>query len=106
HLRVGAFFDHASFGPQADTGRLRKERVMPTHSLPSRPDLDQLKRQAKELKRDHEGGKVSAAARIAANHPRLKGQPLATILKRQLSLAAAQLVIAREYGFRNWAYLK
>src|SRR5262245_24289298 len=79
---------------------------MPTRSLPSRPDLDQLKRQAKELKRDHEGGKLSAAARIAANHPRLKGQPLQAILDKPLSLAAAQLVIAREYGLRNWAHLK
>src|SRR5262245_9015469 len=79
---------------------------MPTRSLPSRPDLDQLKRQAKELKHDHEGGKLSAAARIAANHPRLKSHALAAILQQPLSLAAAQLVIAREYGLRNWAHLK
>jgi ankyrin repeat protein len=79
---------------------------MPTRSLPPRPDLDQLKLQAKELQRDHRDGKLSAAARIAANHPRLKGQPLQSILAKPLSLAAAQLVLAREYGLRNWAHLK
>jgi hypothetical protein len=68
--------------------------------------LGQLKLQAKELKRDHEGGKLAAAARIAANHPRQKRQPLVSILKEPLTLAAAQLVIAREYGLRNWAHLK
>jgi hypothetical protein len=79
---------------------------MPTRSLPARPDLGQLKLQAKELKRDHADGKMSAAARIAANHPRWKGQPLPAILQQPLTLAAAQLVIAREYGLRNWAHLK
>src|SRR5262245_7271619 len=79
---------------------------MPTRSLPPRPDLGQLKLQAKELKRDHEGGKLAAAARPAANHPRLKGRPLVAILEQPLTLATAQLVIAREYGLRNWAHLK
>jgi ankyrin repeat protein len=79
---------------------------MPTRSLPPRPDLNQLKRQARELHRDHGAGKRAAAARIAANHPRMKGQPLQAILDRPLTLAAAQLVLAREYGFENWAQLK
>jgi len=79
---------------------------MPTRSLPPCPDLGQLKLQAKELKRDHDDGKFSAAARIGANHPRLKGQPLRTILESPLTLAAAQMVIAREYGLRTWAHLK
>jgi ankyrin repeat protein len=79
---------------------------MPTRSLPLRPDLGQLKLQAKELHRDHQAGKLAAAARIAANYPRMKGQSLQAILDRPLKLAAAQLVLAREYGFENWAQLK
>jgi ankyrin repeat protein len=79
---------------------------MPTRSLPPRPDLDQLKLQARELRRAHAAGKASAAARIAANHPRVREQSQQAILKRPLALADAQLVIAREFGFENWAQLK
>src|SRR5437868_6084157 len=85
---------------------MTKGAIMPTRSLPPRPDLDQLKLQARELRRDHGEGKVPAAARIAANHPRLKGQPFQSILDRPLPLTDSQLVLAREYGFRNWAELK
>ena len=79
---------------------------MPTRSLPPRPDLAQLKRQANELRQLHREGKQSAAARIIANHPRLKRASPATVLGAKLALADAQLVIAREYGFESWAALK
>ncbi len=79
---------------------------MPTRSLPPRPDLQQLKRQAKELLRDHRAGKPPAAARIAAHHPRIKGQSLREVLNRPFNVAGAQLVLAREYGFPSWAALK
>jgi ankyrin repeat protein len=36
----------------------------------------------------------------------MQGQPLASILAKRLSVAGAQLVIAREYGFESWAKLK
>jgi hypothetical protein len=77
-----------------------------TRALPPRPDLAQLKIQAHELHQAHGEGQRSAAARIAAHHPRCKGQPLPAVLDRPLALADAQLVIAREYGFENWAQLK
>lgn len=79
---------------------------MPTRSLPSRPSLAQLKIQASELRRLHRDGKRSAAARILAHHPRMKGQPPQAVLDRPLALADAQLVLAREYGFDTWAALK
>ena len=79
---------------------------MPTRSLPSRPNLAQLKIQASELRRLHREGKRSAAARIVAHHPRMEGQSLEAVLDRPLALADAQLVLAREYGFDNWAALK
>ena len=70
---------------------------MPARSLPPRPNLDQLKLQAKELLREYRDGKLSAAARIEAHHSKHKAR---------LLLADAQLVLAREYGFENWAQLK
>ena len=76
---------------------------MPTRSLPPRPSLAQLKIQANELRQEHRDGRPSAAARIAAHHPRFKsGQPPEAVLASTLTLTDAQLVIAREYGFDSW----
>jgi hypothetical protein len=79
---------------------------MPTRELPSRPDLTQLKLQAKELLQAHRQRNVVAAGRILGHHPRLKGQALHAVLDLELTLADAQLVIAREYGFASWAQMK
>jgi uncharacterized protein len=62
-------------------------------ALPPRPDLDQLKRLSKELVRAAKMGEPSAVERLrAASAP--------------VTLAGAQLAIAREYGFSSWARLK
>lgn len=66
--------------------------------LPLRPDLDQLRRRAKELRDEVRRGDADALARFAAHHP--AGRPDA------VSLAAAQFVIARELGFSSWPTLK
>lgn len=79
---------------------------MSTRSLPPRPNLDQLKTQAHELQAAHRGGQSSAAARVAAHHPRMKGATVTAILAAPLPLSDAQLVIAREYGFESWPALK
>jgi hypothetical protein len=65
-------------------------------SLPPRPSLEQQKRQAKELLRALRGGDDAALARIRVHLPD----------KVRLTLADAQFVIAREYGFASWAELK
>jgi hypothetical protein len=62
-------------------------------ALPERPNLDQLKRQAKELARAAEAGTPAAQRRLRS-------------ASKQTGLAAAQLVLAREYGFRNWPAMK
>src|SRR5207248_5788337 len=74
-----------------------KGALMPARSLPPRPNLAQLKLQAKELLREYRDGKFSAAARIEAHHSKHKAR---------LLLADAQLVLAREYGYENWAQVK
>jgi ankyrin repeat protein len=64
---------------------------MPT--LPARPDLDQLRRQAKDLLRSARSGEVAAADRIRA-------------VSDRLTLTAARLAVAREYGFASWVRLR
>lgn len=65
-------------------------------SLPERPDLEQQKRQAKELLQSFAAGDAEAQARVRAELPD----------KPHIALADAQFVLAREYGFTNWAALK
>ena len=79
---------------------------MPLRSLPARPSLDQLKRQAYELQRQHRDRKAAAAARFVASHPRLGRLTTEQVLAEPLGLADALLVIAREYGFESWPALK
>ena len=79
---------------------------MPTRTLPPRPDLAQLKRQAHELHKLQREKKASAAARIVANHPEFRNRSPQDVLAGPIALADAQLVVAREYGFPSWAALK
>jgi hypothetical protein len=61
--------------------------------LPERADIDQLRRQARELLRAAAAGEPGALARLRA-------------VSDRATLAAAQLAIARELGFRSWAALR
>jgi hypothetical protein len=69
---------------------------MPTESFPSRPDLDQLRRRAKDLAKAARQGEPAALARVA--NYRRPGAPI--------TLALAQLALAREYGFPSWPRLR
>jgi ankyrin repeat protein len=64
---------------------------MPT--LPANPNLDQLRHQAKDLLHAAKREDSDALRRIEA-------------VSAQVTLAAAQLALAREYGFASWAKLK
>jgi ankyrin repeat protein len=74
--------------------------------MPDRPNLDQLKNQAKDLLKGHKAGDLEALQRIQANHPRLAGSPAHQIQASRFTLSGAQLVLAREYGFSSWPKLK
>jgi ankyrin repeat protein len=65
----------------ADDRRLVKEVVMPPRTLPDRPDLEQLRKQAKDLRKE----------RLAQGE--------------SLRLGDAQRELARNYGFDTWAAL-
>jgi hypothetical protein len=73
--------------------------------LPSRPNLDQLKHQARDLLNAHRAGDEEALRRIRESHPRLARLAEADVRSR-FKLSGAQLVIAREYGFVSWPKLK
>ena len=72
---------------------------MATASLPQEPDLGQLRKQARELQRAVRSGDPTALATVARLHP---DPPDAA----EFTLTAAQLVLAREYGFPSWARLR
>ena len=79
---------------------------MPTKPLPPRPDLRQLKRQARELLRAQRAGTLDAAQRIREFHPRYRDAGDDTIAAAPLRLGDALLSIAREYGFASWPRLR
>ena len=67
-------------------------------SLPERPDLGQLRRQAKELCAAARRGDPGAVERFARHY--------GSASHGAVTLAAAQLVLARELGFASWPQLK
>ncbi len=79
---------------------------MPVRSLPSHPNLEHLKYQAKDLLRAHAAGRMDAAQRLREFHPRFSGASDSDIFAAHLTLSDAQLTIAREHGFSSWTRLK
>jgi hypothetical protein len=75
-----------------------------SRSLPERPNLEQLRKQAKDLFRAQKRGEVSVCP-ILRHLGRFAGSSDAGILKARLSLSEAQHALAREYGFKSWAAL-
>jgi len=85
---------------RADAGVAKGDLMSnPASSLPARPSLEQLRKQAKELLRGYRAGDRSVVERVQAQHHR-------AISAKRVALAEVQLVLAREYGFASWAKLK
>src|SRR3569833_856129 len=80
--------------------------VMPVRQLPSIPDLEHLKYQARDLKKLHAARDRGAAQRMREFHPQCRDLTDEAIFDRKMSLADAQLTIARERGFKSWPRLK
>ena len=73
--------------------------------LPDRPNIRNLKNQAKGLLRSRQSGDLQAAERIKAYHPRMRRLSPEQILGHRFTLRSAQVVVAREYGFPSWPKL-
>jgi ankyrin repeat protein len=70
---------------------------MPSIPLPDEPSLEQLRKQAKDLRRAVLAADPAAVAEAAARYP---DAPVG------FPLRAAQLVVARRYDFASWTRLK
>ena len=68
---------------------------MADRHFPVRPNLEQLKHQAKDLLRAIKQGEPSALAELKKHHPK-------AITPENAKLADAQLVLARSYGLPSW----
>jgi ankyrin repeat protein len=75
---------------------------MSDRELPARPNLEQYKKQAKDLVKDCRLGISEALERVKRHHPRLHKLPQPEIQRAAFSLSDAQLVIAREHEFESW----
>src|SRR5271156_1293760 len=76
---------------------------MPDQDLPARPNLEQYKKQAKDLvKALAENPSSADLDRIRRHHPRFHNLPESEMQPARVSLTDAQLVIAREHGFESW----
>ena len=70
----------------------------PTRAMRENPDIDQLKRQAKELLEAYRASSPEAVAEVTAYHR--------TATPESFALHDAQFVLARSYGFESWPKLK
>ncbi|HWE83621.1 MAG TPA: ankyrin repeat domain-containing protein [Terracidiphilus sp.] len=79
---------------------------MSQKQLPHSPDINQYKKQAKELARACRAGLPEALERMREHHPRHVNQqvsgPASQHVSEAVKLAEAQLVLAREHGFASW----
>jgi hypothetical protein len=76
--------------------------VIMSPSLTPRRSLEQLKKLAKELVRDHGQKQPDALALIGRLLPALAGKSALEIAAYPFALHDAQSVVARQYGFSSW----
>ena len=72
---------------------------MPARDLPARPNLEQYKKQAKELLDAFKSGDDDAIGRVREH---ARGIRASGPQAKKISLADAQRVLAREHGFDSW----
>ena len=70
----------------------------PTRAMRENPDIEQLKRQAKELLEAYRESSPEAVAEVSAYHR--------SASRDTFALHDAQFVLARSYGFESWPKLK
>src|ERR1700761_7730320 len=88
------------------TRAYERKFVMPVKRLPSKPSLDHLKHQAKDLLRACKRGDRAGLQRFREFHPRFRDVSDSEIATATLKLSDGLLAIARERGFASWTRLK
>ena len=76
-----------------------------TKKLPEKANLEHLKKQAKQLLKEHKVGEQQACNRIKEYHSRFSKLSEMDIRGAKFTLQDAQLTIANEYGFTSWPKL-
>lgn len=76
-----------------------------TRSLPSKPSLEQLKKQARNILKSHKLGDATCCA-VLKNLNRFKDKPVPAILKAGIGLQEVHYALAMEYGFKSWGEMK
>lgn len=76
------------------------------NTLSERPNLEHLRKQAKELLRLYRAGNESALERLRQHLPAARGKANAALAGMRLRLHDMQSCLAREYGFTSWNDLK
>ena len=80
--------------------------MSPHLSLPSNPNLRQLRNQAKDLWRAFKSQEPDAAHRFRESLPQLAGLSDEEVFGAKLGLKDAQRTLATEYGFADWDALR
>ncbi len=78
----------------------------PTRRLPQHPNLEQLRKQAKELLEKYRSGDPAAALEIQTFERNLKRTQEHNPGPSTFALHDAQRVLARAYGYESWSKLK
>jgi ankyrin repeat protein len=73
-----------------------------SQSLPDRPNLEQYRKQAKDLLHAHHATDAAALERIHRHHPTLHKLAADQIAAAPFTLTDAQLILAREHSFESW----
>ena len=85
----------------ADHGHIQRRSIIDTQS----GTYDNLRKRAKHCLRDARSGIEPTLWRFKRLHPKYAECEL-ELIRESIKLADAQLVIAREWGYANWAALK
>jgi len=78
---------------------------MPKSTLPPKPSLEKLKKQAKALLKAHRSGDVGACEALRLVH-RFRRLPDQEILRSPVTLNDTQFALALSYGFGDWDELR
>jgi uncharacterized protein (TIGR03067 family) len=97
--------NHTFFVPPVCGSRRFHGEPIVAKNLPSRPNLDHLRRQAKALLAALEAGEAEAVSTILNHLPSAKGMTADQVVQMHFRLADAQSAIARKTGFASWPHL-